>query len=55
MPPRLNKRQQRELEELEALKAKTEQLESESEVDEAPPIVKPAGGGFAAVSHSNCY
>jgi len=51
MPPRLNKRQQRELEELEALKfAKpTESVEESSEDDEVPGPSKPRVGGFANV------
>lgn len=50
MPPRLNKRQQRELEELEALgkDSNVEELYNEEEAEILP--VKPAGG-FAAVRH----
>ena len=50
MPPRLNKRQQRELEELEALGGKAEDSADDVELDEAPAIQPPkAPGGFAAV------
>jgi hypothetical protein len=50
MPPRLNKRQQRELEELEALGGQPEQASSDAELADDPiPIPKAAAGGFAAV------
>jgi hypothetical protein len=50
MPPRLSKRQQRELEELEALGGKAEGSADDVELDEAPAIQSPkAPGGFAAV------
>jgi len=54
MPPRLNKRQQRELEELEALSAaKPEaQVNNPSEDELAPgPSGTKSGGGFSAVRH----
>jgi hypothetical protein len=51
MPPRLNKRQQRELEELEALGSapnpQEEGASAEGEEDDAPAPA--AAGGFAAV------
>ena len=53
MPPRLNKRQLRELEELQALEASPSPEVAEEEVqDEAPisPPPKKMAGGFAAVS-----
>jgi hypothetical protein len=50
MPPRLNKRQQRELEELEALGKGSPEVNISSE-DEGTNIAAPStGGGFAAVS-----
>ena len=50
MPPRLNKRQQRELEELEALGKGSPEVNISSE-DESTNIAAPStGGGFAAVS-----
>ena len=50
MPPRLNKRQQRELEELEALGGKPGvEVHDESESDQEP-APKVQQGGFAAVS-----
>lgn len=48
MPPRLNKRQQRELEELEALGKPPQDIEISSEEETAIAPPKPAGG-FAAV------
>ena len=55
MPPRLNKRQLREQEELAALEAAKQpdeniDEEEESEQEVVQPV-KSAGGGFAAVSH----
>ncbi|KAF6754099.1 transcriptional repressor TCF25-domain-containing protein [Ephemerocybe angulata] len=52
MPPRLNKRQQRELEELEAL-GKPEQAASDSEVEPEPIPAPKAPGGFAALMAGN--
>jgi hypothetical protein len=50
MPPRLNKRQQRELEELEALGGPSNaQVSSE---DEAPIVNKPGVASFSNVSDS---
>ena len=51
MPPRLSKRQQRELEELEALEGLAKhQPASEDAADEEAPFPQPAQkGGFAAV------
>ena len=54
MPPRLNKRQLRELEELQALESTPVQEAEEESADEphTEPIIPPkkAVGGFAAVS-----
>lgn len=53
MPPRLNKRQQRELEELETLSKKSDLVAADDESDPEPVNLvkaKPAGG-FAAVSN----
>jgi hypothetical protein len=50
MPPRLNKRQQREFEELEALGKASPNVSTSSE-DEGTSVSVPSnGGGFAAVS-----
>ena len=54
MPPRLNKRQQRELEELEALKLgkQSQGLDLSSEEDEfeeSTPSFRRGGGGFSNV------
>ena len=52
MPPRLNKRQQRELEELEALKLgkQTQGLDLSSEEEEEPTSsIRQGGGGFSNV------
>jgi hypothetical protein len=52
MPPRLNKRQQRELEELEALKLgkQSQGLDLSSEEEEEPnSIIRRGGGGFSNV------
>lgn len=53
MPPRLNKRQQREQEELEALGGPSNEVHLSSEDEEALISVKKAiggGSGFSAVS-----
>jgi hypothetical protein len=50
MPPRLNKRQQRELEELEALGKASPEINLSSD-DESTGMAAPStSGGFAAVS-----
>jgi hypothetical protein len=52
MPPRLNKRQQRELEELEALKIgkQSQGLDLSSEEEEEPTSsIRCGGGGFSNV------
>ena len=52
MPPRLNKRQQRELEELEALKLgkQSQGLDLSSEEEEGPASgIRRSGGGFSNV------
>jgi hypothetical protein len=49
MPPRLNKRQQRELEELEALKATTPEVEELSEEEDLPGPSQRHAGAFANV------
>lgn len=48
MPPRLNKRQQRELEELEALGGRSDPDVSSD--DETPVITKSSTAGFSSVS-----
>lgn len=50
MPPRLNKRQQRELEELEALGTAPHEERESSEDEEVKKPTTNAGTGFAAVS-----
>lgn len=51
MPPRLNKRQQRELEELQALGSKPDDAIHDNESDDGPqPATTKAASGFAAVS-----
>lgn len=52
MPPRLNKRQQRELEELEALKKAEAVHDSEDDDDEPMPSTSKATG-FAAVRRAS--
>ena len=51
MPPRLNKRQQRELEELEALKLgkQSQGLDLSSEEEETTSSIRRGGGGFSNV------
>ncbi|KAJ7740604.1 transcriptional repressor TCF25-domain-containing protein [Mycena metata] len=49
MPPRLNKRQQRELEELEALGGPSKPQDSSSEEESRPPARAQANPGFAAL------
>ncbi|KAJ7032828.1 transcriptional repressor TCF25-domain-containing protein [Mycena alexandri] len=49
MPPRLNKRQQRELEELEALGGPSKPHDSSSEEESRPPARAQANAGFAAL------
>lgn len=54
MPPRLNKRQQRELEELEALggpQANSKEVEASTD-DEQPPVRGVTAAGFSAVCNS---
>ncbi|KAJ3542667.1 hypothetical protein NMY22_g3426 [Coprinellus aureogranulatus] len=53
MPPRLNKRQQRELEELQALGGKPEPAASDAESDKDEPVPAPKAGGFAALMAGN--
>lgn len=53
MPPRLNKRQQREQEELATLGRPTDAIDESSEEEVAPKPVGP-GAGFAAVRASGC-
>lgn len=50
MPPRLNKRQQRELEELETLGKASNEVDISSDDESVNAPTKAAGGGFAAVS-----
>jgi hypothetical protein len=50
MPPRLNKRQQRELEELEALGKASPEVNVSSEDEGANVLAPSTGGGFSAVS-----
>jgi hypothetical protein len=55
MPPRLNKRQQRELEELEALGKASPEINLSSD-DESTGVPAPsASGGFAAVSYGQNF
>lgn len=51
MPPRLNKRQQRELEELEALGGSSNAHIQNSSEDEAPMNIKPGTASFSNVSN----
>lgn len=56
MPPRLNKRQQRELEELEALGGSPGVEETNASESDHEPVPKVQQGGFAAVStHSKVF
>ena len=52
MPPRLNKRQQRELEELEALGKASSEVNPSSDDESTGIAALSTSGGFAAVSSS---